>query len=325
MTNLQLAKELIEEKTVDGKCTLSQNRMAELLVYKYPANFKSKEVARTAIRNVVGTNGKKNRNIIKTRTEWKGLNLPEPERNDYSKVEIKGKRIVIFSDIHFPYYNKKALDTAIKYTIDFKPDTIILNGDIIDCYHQSKWETDPRKRSLKYELDMLRNFFQELRNLFPKQTIIYKLGNHEERYEKRILQQVPDFLDLEWTQFETVIEANKYRIQVVKHKRLLKAGSLNIAHGHEFAKGFAAPVNPARGFYMKAKANVIGGHHHQRSEHEEPDLNDKVTAAWSTGCLCELHPDYAPINKWSHGFATVEIQGENFTVRNLKIINGKVL
>jgi hypothetical protein len=41
--------------------------------------------------------------------------------------------------------------------------------------------------------------------------------------------------------------------------------------------------------------------------------------------LSELHPAYLPINKWNHGFAVVDIHGEDFDVQNKRIWNGKVL
>lgn len=51
----------------------------------------------------------------------------------------------------------------------------------------------------------------------------------------------------------------------------------------------------------------------------------QVTGTWSTGCLCDLHPDYAPLNKWNHGFAFVEVfNGGKFEVQNLFISDGKV-
>jgi hypothetical protein len=85
-------------------------------------------------------------------------------------------------------------------------------------------------------------------------------------------------------------------------------------------------VNPARGFFLKTKANFLGGHHHASSTHTESDINDNIIGAWSMGCLCELHPHYHPINKWNHGMATVEIdRSGEFNVNNIKIINGKVL
>lgn len=321
----QVAKDLIEQHTVDGICKLSKKKLGELLHKKHPEMFKNPEAGRTAIRVITGASGDVHRKEIKTRVEWKGFKLPEPEKNDYSKFVIREKRIGILSDIHFPYYDKVALEAAIRYLIDWKPDCIILNGDTIDMYQASNFERDPRQRSIKYEIDLTRSFLGELRDLFPKVNIILKAGNHCERYEKKILQRLPEFLDLEWTTLEFALGLNQYGIKYVGNKRIIMAGHLNIAHGHEFAKGFIAPVNVARGFYLKAKTNVIAGHHHRISEHVETDINGKTVGAWSTGCLCELNPHYMPINNWQHGFATVEIYGDDFKVDNKKIIKGKVL
>jgi predicted phosphodiesterase len=322
MTKAELACEVIKEK--NGK--LSKSKIADILVSRYPTEFKDKEQARLVVRRVTNSQGEYNRKSAKIKTEWKGLNLPEPEQNDYSKFIIREKKIALLSDIHFPYYDKVALNASLKYFKSQNPDCILLNGDTVDAYQLSHWERDPRKRSFKYELDMVNSFMEQLQKMFPKARLVYKLGNHCERYEKAILQRVPEFLDLEWTNFEYVIKAKERGIDVVKNKRVIKAGKLNIVHGHEFARGFAAPVNPARGFFMKAKSNVIGGHHHQTSEHPEPDLNGNIIGAWSTGCLCELHPEYMPINRWNHGAATIEVdKGGVFEVHNFKIINGKIL
>jgi hypothetical protein len=326
MNRRQLAVEVIKEKTKDGKSTLSKKKLGEILFARYPTAFKHAEDGRRVIREVTDSAGKEYRRTAKTKTEWKGLSLPEPEKNDYSKFVIRESRIGILSDIHFPYYDKDALNAAINYLRKWKPECILLNGDIIDMYSLSSFDKDPRNRSFKYELDMLRAFIIQLRDLFPKARIVHKLGNHCERYEKLILQRVPELLDLELFKIENVISAKELGVDVVQNKRMILAGKLNICHGHEFARGFAAPVNPARGFFLKAKNNILGGHHHQISSHAEQDINGNVVGAWSTGCLCELHPKYMPINNWSHGFATVEVdKGGAFHVDNLKIIKGKVM
>ena len=327
MKKQQLAIDLIKERTdpKTGKCTLSKKKLGEVLCIKYPTEFKTPEQARRVVRAATGASGSHDRKKMKTVTEWKGLSLPEPEKNDYSKFLIKEKRIGILSDIHFPYYDKEALNAAIAYLRKWKPDCILLNGDIIDCYQISSFLKDARKPKFKDELTMLQMFFEQLRATFPKANIIFKLGNHEQRYETIILQRLPELADLNWTKFESVIEAETHGIQVVKNKRIMRVGKLNILHGHELPHGIAAPVNPARGFFLKTKANVLGGHHHQTSDHSEADINGNIIGAWSTGCLCELHPDYAPINKWNHGFATVENFGLDFKVTNLRIIKGKVM
>jgi len=321
----KLAVSIIKEfQTKDGN-KYSKKKLGELLHQRYPDIFHNAEDGRLSVRGATGSSGKKNRRVFKSQIEWKGVSLPKPEKNDYSKIVIKEKKIVCLYDLHFPYHDEQALNAALVYANKWNPDCIVLGGDVIDCYHLSNFEKDKRQRSFKYELDMLKSFFIQLREQFPKARIIYKIGNHEERYEKQILQNIPELIELEYFHFENVIEAKKYGIEVVKNKRVIKAGKLNILHGHELPRGMAAPVNPARGFFLRTKASTIGGHHHQSSEHVESNLNGEITGAWSVGCLCELHPHYMPINKWNHGFALIENYGNDFRVENKKIIKGIVL
>jgi len=323
-----LAKEIIEEFTEGGVCRYSKKKLGEILYSRHPDIFNDPEDGRKVIRYVTESSGKGHREKISKEliVKWNGFKLPEPEKNDYSKVIVNEKRIGILSDIHFPYYDKAALNAAISFLIEWKPDCIILNGDTVDMYHASDFEQDPKKRRPKEEFEMVRSFISQLVELFPKVRIIYKAGNHCERYEKKIMKNLPQFIDLGWMNLETALHWEQpYKIEVVKNKRIIKAGHLNIAHGHEFAKGFIAPVNVARGFYLRAKTNILVGHHHRISEHIETDINDKMIGAWSTGCLCELHPQYMPNNNWQHGFATVDIMGDDFRVNNIKIRDGKIL
>jgi predicted phosphodiesterase len=301
---------------------LSKKKLSELLSYKYP-ELGSIEQFRSSIRVLTGSHGDVKRKDIKNKAEW--ITIPEPEVEDYTKVEISDKRIGILSDIHLPYYDKKALVASVNSIKNFDASTVILNGDIIDCYQLSNFDKDPRNRSFKYELDMLKNFFEDLRKAFPKARIIYKIGNHEERYERIILQRIPQLIDLDLVNFENVVKAREFGIEVVKNKRVIKIGKLNVIHGHEIRAGIISPVNIARGFFLKTKASTLGGHHHRTSEHIEHDLNGDFIGCFSTGCLCGLTPSYMPINSFNHGFALVENFGEEFHVRNLKIINGKVL
>jgi len=161
-----------------------------------------------------------------------------------------------------------------------------------------------------------------LKELKKDFSIVFKTGNHSERYEKFLIQKAPELFDIEVLAFENIIAVPG--IEYVKNKRIIKAGKLNITHGHEFGESIFSPVNPARGLYLRAKASVIAGHHHQTSEHTEADMNGKVTGAWSIGCLCDLNPHYRPLNKWNHGFAVVDHDGDEFEVSNHKIINGKI-
>jgi hypothetical protein len=124
---------------------------------------------------------------------------------------------------------------------------------------------------------------------------------------------------------EAIIK-KRANVEVISDKRIIKAGNLNILHGHEFQGGVFSPVNIARGLFLKAKVNAMQGHNHQTSEHSERDLEGKITTTWSVGCLSELHPAYMPINKWNHGFSMVQIEDNgSFEVQNKRIHQGKLL
>jgi hypothetical protein len=190
----EFARKIVKEFTTDQGVKYSKKKLSEILSKRHPDLFPTSEHARKIIRNVTGASGQNSKRH--KQVEWKGLSLPEPEKEDYSKVQVDQKKIAILSDIHLPYYDKKALDSALKTSFNFSPDCIILNGDILDAYHLSTFEKDPKKRSFSYELSMLKSFFEQLRSKFPKARIIYKSGNHDDRYERFILNRIPELIDL---------------------------------------------------------------------------------------------------------------------------------
>jgi predicted phosphodiesterase len=255
------------------------------------------------------------------------LNLPPSQEANYKpyKLPINHNNILLLSDIHVPYHNIQALTLALKYGLDNDVNTILLNGDIIDFYAISRFEKDPRKRNFGHEVLMTRQFLGTLRKLFPHAAIYYKCGNHDVRYDHYIMRNAPDLLGMDEFNFESLMHLDKYNITFIPDKQIIHAGKLTILHGHELGASVFSPVNIARGLFLRAKDSALCGHHHQASEHTEPNINGKITTCWSVACLCELHPDYMPINKHHHGFAHVRVldTGE-FEVSNYRIVNGKI-
>ena len=131
-------------------------------------------------------------------------------------------------------------------------------------------------------------------------------------------------LGCEEFRMEVLLGLKDVGIEWVEDKRRIAIGMLDILHGHEwFARG---GVNPARTAFLRAKSCILVAHNHQKSEHAEPTLRGELISAWSQACLCELAPRYMPINKWCHGFATVEQYARgNFVLENKKILGGKVI
>jgi predicted phosphodiesterase len=320
-------------ETINKYPNLSKSRIARVLHTTYPDLFRTHEDARSAVRFATGASGDKLRRNMKTVTDqWRGpLGLPKPSRNSYVDYNITAKTVGVLSDIHIPSYDAEALNVAVKYLKRRKPEVLLLNGDILDCYHLSNFEKDPRERDILGELKMCRQFLDGFLAEFPRTHIIFKLGNHEDRWERKIISVIPQLAAIEAIRLENVMASAQFggalpRVTFVGDKRVIRFGKLNIIHGHEWGKTLFDPVNPARTFFLRGKSNAIGGHYHQSSEHTEQDMNRSIVGTWSTGCLCDLSPAYRPLNKWNHGFAYLTAEsGGAFQVENFKIIGGRVV
>lgn len=324
------ARKIVEEYVSKYK-DLGHAPLSRFVYNKHPEAFRDSEQVRTFIRDVRGKIGNRNRkNCDKTHFEtmkrsYNPYNLPASDEAEWIPYKMpKGcTRILCLSDVHIPYHNIEALTIALDYGKEKKVNGILLNGDILDFYGVSSFEKDPRKRHFAEELEMGRDFLKILKENFNC-PIYYKLGNHEERYERYLKVKAPELLDVSEFRLENLLRFGEVGCNLIDEKRIIKIGSLNVMHGHEFGRSVFSPVNPARGVYMRAKESTIIGHHHQTSEHSEPSLNGKVVTTWSQGCLCELHPEYMPINKWNLGFSYIERKEDDYTVDNLRIVDGQI-
>lgn len=302
-------------------------KLARIMYEKESLTFKDVEDARRVLRGIEGKDGKSRG--IKATHKVEGdrprnpYNLPASDETIYEPFVINAKRLAVLSDIHIPYHSIEALTACFDYLKHYKPDAILLNGDTLDFHGLSRFVRDPKKRRFAEELDAFQHFMESLQNLF-KCKIYFKVGNHEERYEHFLWQKAGELVGVDEFELSAIIK-KRADVEIIGDKRIIKAGDLNIIHGHEFGTGFFSPVNVARGLFLRAKVSAMQGHNHQTSEHTEPNLNAQIVTTWSLGCLCELRPAYLPINKWNHGFACVDIDGDNFMVNNLRIYKGKIL
>lgn len=313
--------------------------LARVALKDHPSVFKNLQSTRMAIRKVRGAAGVE----LRDRTSLKDLGQFEPLKapgdpfpklpqgkthfEDWQPFVIDGPaRALILADTHIPYHDREAIITAVKWGKARDVDTVILNGDIADFFSVSFWEKDPRKRRFADELQVVKSFMAELRSQFPKARIVYKIGNHEERWERYMFVKAPELLGVPEFEIKTLLGLEAIGIKdVIGDKRPLRLGHLNILHGHEYRFAISNPVNPARGLFLRTKAYAMCGHFHQSSQHSDRSVEQKNIGTWSTGCLCDLHPDFLPLNNWNHGFAFVEVEADGkFQVQNKFIAGGKV-
>jgi len=255
--------------------------------------------------------------------------IPLGDCLDYSPLILDSSAypVIVGADAHVPYHDAQAIRIFINRAKSIGAKTVILNGDWLDCYQLSRFSRDPNMRDIVGEIAMLKTILGIIRDELPDARIIYKFGNHEDRFDAYIMANAKELYGLKSIHLDELAELGlkELKIEVVRDKRIIRIGHLNVIHGHEYPGGMSAPVNPARGLYLKAKKSALEGHFHQSSEHTETAINDDVVTDWSIGCLCGLHPLYMPLNKWNHGFAEIMEEDGFFIVRNRKIIGGRLL
>lgn len=311
------------------------SRTIALAAYKkYPDLFDSIEHARTLIRYYRGAQGSKQKKkltdtrfVRKLEQAYNPLQLPEGESNDYDKFIIPEtqNKILFLYDVHVPFHDVNALTIALQYGIDKGADTIVFGGDFMDFFGCSRYQKDFRKVNVAWEFDTARDMLKRIRELFDDAKIYFLVGNHEERWEHYLQLKAPELLDMQEFRLDVLLRFGELNIERIGSKRVMQRAGLSIIHGHEFGGGVYSPVNPARGLYQRAKASSICGHHHRTSEHSEKDIDGKVTTCWSVGTLGEEHPEYMPLNKWNQGFAFGEWNGQDYSIENKRIINGKLV
>lgn len=252
-------RKLVEKFPEHGALTIAKAAYKER-----PEWFTSVEAARDAVRAILGSHGGTNVVYAKDlrrekRAPGQKVQMPESKAKEWLPFDLQASKVAIFSDVHVPYHRPDAVDACMTKFKKFKPDCILLNGDIADCFSISRWERDPRARNFKEEVQLVVQFLKFVRSEFLKARIVYKLGNHEERWYSYLFLKAPELVGLEFTDFATLVHAADYGIEVIDQQRIVNLGKLPVLHGHELPKGLTNPVNPARGAFLRTIDCVLIG------------------------------------------------------------------
>ena len=317
-----------------------KNRTLARKIHKEnPLVFNDIEEARFIVRSYRGKAGDykrkhlEDRRFVRDETIPSGenpYNLPDSDALTYPifKFPKAQNNILVASDAHCPYHDPIAITAMLDWARareTHKINTVLLNGDWMDCHRISSFVPDPRKRDFKGEREVLWRMLDAMQNALPDAVFYYRQSNHERRYERFMMTKAPEIFDTEEFRFDVLMKFGERGIIYIGDKLRVQAGSLTIIHGDEY-NGSNSPVNAARGLFLRAKASAMCGHSHQVSEHSEVNINGDIITCWSVGTLSEMHPEYAVLNRWSQGFARVLVfPDETFQVTNLRIDCGSVL
>lgn len=246
-------------------------------------------------------------------------------------------RLVFASDFHWPIVDHRAIAVFVEFLRDFKPDVLILGGDLYDCGAISSYPRaaavvlDPAS-GLQAEFDSARPFLNECVKLVPK--VMSFPGNHEERLDRMVNANLGLF-GLRKFDLPTLAEMPSSIIQY-PYGSIIEIGGVNYLHGDRLSNSKYGPANPPD-FILKQRpgASFVMGHSHKTSSKTisvlDPNGGFIEFGAWSQGHLSDTSKQgYAgPSPGWSTGFTAVEyfmVNGQPFsTIHQLTLHKSRLI
>lgn len=304
--------------------------LARSLHKDYPTVFPTIDSGRDTIRHVLGLKGRDSR---KKTTQFhrkarkpgqfsipKGINQILPAM----RLSDPGKWLVI-GDLHVPFHDRTALLTALEYGVAAGCKHVLINGDFYDNPRLGRWDRDPKTADPQKDLDTGRPMLEQIASAFTGRRV-FKVGNHDGWYELYLAQHAPELANVRAFRIAKYLELDELGYEMIASKQEFSLGKLSGYHGHELPKGLTDPVNVARGVYLRVQEAAFVNHWHRTSHHVETSARKgRIVACYSIGALCNLKPGYAPVNRWNHGFAVIELDESGYYyVDNKVILDGKV-
>ncbi len=230
------------------------------------------------------------------------------------------KTYVVLNDIQLGFEDKPVLwDLVIPFVRALKPDGIILNGDITDCYSISSHRTRFEKKvkiTLKHEIDKAQELMKEFSSIPEKWWLG---GNHEARWDHVITDRAPELGVIEGLGFKTVFGLGEHGFRWKDYGDYVMLGKLMVTHG-DIVRKYSAYT--AKAHFDKFGTSVLHGHTHRVGWYCHTNIAG-AHGAWENGCLCRLdglgytkHPD------WQQAFAVIHVDaGGMFNVQQNIILN----
>ena len=250
------------------------------------------------------------------------------EERGYSRRPVAKE--LFLCDLHVPYHDSKALEVALEYGKSYQPDIVYLGGDVEDFYAISSWKHDPYRITLSDEVEAVKETLCKIRSTFPKAKMYYSSSNHGDRLTSYMYSRSPELSSLRALRPVSLYGLDRLNIEYVDTLRYWtnNGSPFNLyglihLHGHEVRT--RSYVYATRRMLQEVMEDVIFGHFHYTDTAVRNTAYGTPVGAWSVGCLCRLTVEFAPVNQWNHGFATVAYYGDgDYLVNNYRIVGTRI-
>lgn len=225
-----------------------------------------------------------------------------------------------------PLHDEKAITVAMEFIKDFKPDHVILGGDMLDCgsisHHREGQAGALEGLRILTEAKELRAKVIEPLEKSVKGRLVYHYGNHED-WLNDLIDKVPS-LDGIVTAEALLSLGDQW--EIIKPGGFSKLGKLKFVHGDQVSGG----QHHAAAAVTNWEANIRFGHFHT---YQVATKTTPVDANGHTGisvpCLCKKRTKYGngKPNKWMQGFLWGYVGGPDGSFNDYVtvIVNGKAI
>jgi predicted phosphodiesterase len=238
----------------------------------------------------------------------------EGARKTVSLVAEKEKRVMVYSDTHFPVADPHALQCAIDIKRMFNPDVIINLGDTLDMYYLSRFAKSAGKReTIQGEANSWKAWASEFYDGFDGESYIVR-GNHDARLE-RTMAGVSGLGDMDALSLDSVLDVSKFGCDRVvdliivnpRGDTLYPDGDMYFYHGDSVRSGSGQSARSLSG--KLSNASVMMGHAH-RTAVVVSRSSRGPSKSYEVGCLSSLDVDWNLYPDWSQSVMVGVVSNE---------------
>lgn len=216
---------------------------------------------------------------------------------------------------------------VLDFVDELKPDGVVLNGDIVDCYSISDFDRNPLSQAtLAKEIKCAQGLMAKLRNIKER---IWIGGNHEDRLRRHVWKNPRLIRELDRSSqerlvhaldFDTVFGLGEHGFRWFPYGATQYLGKLLVTHGSMVSKHSG---QTARAHMDKYGTSVLVGHTHRGGVFYKRDIRG-IHAGYENFCLCRMDPEYVQNPNWQQGFSVVHVDEKTgfFNVAQIPILPG---
>jgi UDP-2,3-diacylglucosamine pyrophosphatase LpxH len=238
------------------------------------------------------------------------------EHSARANCEIENGVVMVASDCHYwPDVVSTAHQAFCKLISEIKPALVVMNGDLFDGAGISRFPKSSYTRlpTVKEELEAVNQRLAEIRKAAPPGTKFWwTLGNHDMRFEARLVSQVPEYEGVqgftlkdhfpEWPMSMSLFINRelmiKHRFRAGVHatwnNTLYSGTSICTGHLHRLQATIMTDYNGTRwGIDCGTLADVDGSHMHYGEDNPTNHCSGFAVLTIVDGTL--LHPEFCTV------------------------------